>query len=194
MIQADTSAEALAAELDSLDASARLEAVRALPRGALPDLYDLCHGRAAGLAELVPAEIADGVPVRHFGLNSLALFRRFEKRFLRTPDGGSELWGYNEQAMRALTGPGYFVVPAPAPGEEAGIDYRRVPPRTPDCGWPAVRTNERGLARLVYGGMVDTLRRVSEGVCIGRAHKGGEPFDAWFVLVRESLTDSSEPR
>lgn len=186
-LRAGACADELATHLDGLEDEARLSEVRALSGRDLAQLYERCAGRPAALEELVPETIEAGVPVRHRGINSLPVFRRFEKRFLRSPDGEAELWGYNEQTMRPLTGPGYFVVPPPGEGEEAGIDYRRVPPRAPDCGWPAVKPNGRGLARLVYGDMVDTMRRVARGVSIGRAHKGGKPFDAWFALVREPL-------
>ena len=68
---------------------------------------------------------------------------------------------------------------------EVLIDYREVPPEAP-AGWPEVRGNDRGPGRLVYGGMVDTLRRVSEHVTIGSAARGGRDLGSWFVLCREA--------
>jgi hypothetical protein len=64
------------------------------------------------------------------------------------------------------------------------VDYTRVPPSAPP-GWPAVRGNERGLSRFVYGFMVDRLRRVSEHVTIGSAARHGREFGSWFLLCRE---------
>lgn len=52
-------------------------------------------------------------------------------------------------------------------------------------GWPDIRGNECGGARLVYGFMVDTPRRVSEHVTIGRAARRGKVMDAWFLLCRD---------
>ena len=65
------------------------------------------------------------------------------------------------------------------------VDYRRVPEAHPD-GWPAIRRNEQGLSRFVYGFMVDTLRRVSEHVTIGSAARKGKDLGSWFILTRES--------
>jgi hypothetical protein len=67
---------------------------------------------------------------------------------------------------------------------EVQIDYREVPPEAPR-GWPAVRSNEQGLGRLVFGGMVDRLRRVSEHVTIGSAARNGRDLGSWFLLTRE---------
>jgi hypothetical protein len=68
---------------------------------------------------------------------------------------------------------------------EVRIDYRRVPPERPDA-WPAIRRNEIGLARFVYGFMEDTLRRVSEHVTIGSAARRDREIGSWFVLCRET--------
>ena len=59
-----------------------------------------------------------------------------------------------------------------------------MPPQAPP-GWPAVRRNEVGLSRFVYGYMIDTLRRVSEHVSIGSAARKGRDMGSWFVLCRE---------
>ena len=53
-------------------------------------------------------------------------------------------------------------------------------------GWPAIRDNEHGLSRLVYGFMIDRMRRVSEHVTIGRANRHGKDFGSWFMLCRET--------
>ena len=68
---------------------------------------------------------------------------------------------------------------------EVLVDYNRVPPAHPD-GWPAIRPNERGLSRFVYGYMIDTVRGVSEHVTIGSAARKGKDLSSWFVLCREA--------
>lgn len=189
LLNGGADAGALRDHLDGLSPAERSEGVRALPPRALALLYERAAGQPAGLEHFVPPERSPGEPVRHFGVNSLPLFRRFEKRFMRAEDGSTQVWGYNHQSLRPLTGPGYFVIDPPQDGEEAAIDYLRVPPRQPGAGWPPLAENRchpGGLAGgLVYGGMVDRMRRVSEHVSVGRAHKNDRPMKAWFALVRE---------
>jgi hypothetical protein len=94
--------------------------------------------------------------------------------------------------MRPFTGPGYFVAyPWPRANLSSGaegagvlIDYRKLPPKPPP-GWPSVRNNRGGIARLVYGESDDLLRRVGAYVTVGRMRKGGAFADTWFALVRE---------
>lgn len=175
--------------LDSLSHAARLEATRALGREQQRRLYEAVEGALPlRLADLVPPGVAELALVRHFGRNTLPAFRHFEKRFCR-PAGADaakpgELYGFNFQALEWLTGPGYFVASEDPSRPEVSIDYRRIPPDAPP-GWPALRSNERGVSRLVYGFMVDTLRRVSEHVTIGSAARGGRDLGSWFVLCRQ---------
>jgi len=125
--------------------------------------------------------------VIHSGKNSLALFKTFEKRFCRPDAGANFLFGYNENppAIVSVTGPGYFVC-YEVPGSEVLIDYTQVPqvdaPR-PE-GWPGVKLNSAGLSRYIYNGTQDTMRGVSRHVSIGRAARGGQWMDNWFVLCR----------
>lgn len=176
--------EEIEAHLDEIDHAARVAEVRALKGKELARLHDLCAGREVGLDHFVPPSVADGVPVRHHGINSLPFFRKFEKRFLRAP-GKRRLHGYNHQALAAITGPGYFVVEEPPAGTELAIDYYQIPETRPHPDWPALRGNEGIPTRFVYGFMKDFMRRVSRHVSIGRAHRKGEPQSAWFALVRE---------
>ncbi len=178
--------EEIAAFLDGLSASDRLDAVTAL---AGPGLQGrLWEAAAAGprvaLADLVPPDFPPLREVIFHGKNSLPAFTLFQKRFCR-PAGqdGDALWGYNHQALAWLTGPGYFVVHDDA-ARGAAIDYRHVPPRGCD-GWPAVRPNDRGFSRFVYRDMIDYLRRVSRHVLIGRATRHGKDLDNYFVLCRD---------
>jgi len=175
--------------LDGLAGRDRVAAVRGLGRSEQRRLYEAVRGFAPlRLEHLVPPGTPDLVPVRHHGRNTLPLFTLVEKRFAR-PRGEeaaspTELHGYNFQSLSPLTGPGYFVARADASGTEVLIDYREVPTQAPP-DWPPIRGNDRGLGRLVYGGMVDTLRRVSEHVSIGSAARGGKDLGSWFVLCRE---------
>ena len=168
--------------------------MRSLGKTEQRRLWDAVDGfRPVTLADIVPRTVETSREVRHFGKNSLALFTRFEKRFLRPegqdPAAPAELHGYNFQESGLGTwfsGPGYFVAVASPDRPEVQIDYRRLPAVRPE-GWPPIRSNERGGARLVYGFMVDTLRRVSEHVTIGRANRHGKDMNAWFLLCRDEV-------
>ena len=175
---------------DGLAHAECVSAIRSLGRAQQSALWDASEGFAElALIDLVPSNTPVDGTVRHYGKNTLPFFSHFEKRFARQAsvdaDDPVELIGFNFQAMAPLTGPGYFIaVPSPKAGEVL-VDYRRVPTAHPP-GWPEVKSNERGLSRLVYGFMVDTLRRVSEHVTIGSAARNGKDLGSWFVLCRES--------
>jgi len=186
----------IAGLLDSLDHASRVAAVRSLGGKEQRALWTAVEGIApVTLTDIVPSSRATDEEVRHFGKNSLPMFTHFEKRFLR-PAGQDaahpeELHGYNYQSSSIATwfsGPGYFVATEDKARGEVLIDYRRVPQSHPPS-WPEIRGNERGGASMVYGFMVDTLRRVSAHVTIGRANKRGKDMDAWFLLCR----DASQP-
>lgn len=172
--------------LDTSGHTARLLAIRALTPPQLSALFDACaDSEALSLDYFVPAT-EPMHEVIHYGKNSLPAFTSFQKRFCR-PDGDVEgvLWGYNHNPkfQEAAIGPGYFVA---APGEkgEVMIDYTQRPPRHPEA-WPEIISNSSRLGFLVWAGMQDYCRRVSEHVTIGRAYKGGKPMDAWFALCRQ---------
>lgn len=179
----------IAALFDGLSPDARAGLVRRLGRGEQRALYRKVEGYApVGLADLVPPDRAALEEVRHLGLNTLPAFRVFEKRFCRLPgeDPGSpaRLAGYNFQTMAVVTGPGYFVAVEDEQAREVLVDYTQLPETRP-TDWPTVRSNERGLARFVYGFMVDRLRRVSEHVTIGSASRKGKDLGSYFALTRE---------
>jgi hypothetical protein len=180
---------AIAELLDGLGHAERVAAVRSLGRAQQRARYAAVDGfRPLRLVDLVPSRVEDFTPVRHYGRNTLPLFTLFEKRFCR-PHGADrekpgELYGFNFQSMAWITGPGYFVAHEDPGRPEVWVDYRSVPPEHPE-GWPEIRVNERGLARFVYGHMVDTLRGVSEHVSIGSAARRGRDIGSWFVLCRE---------
>lgn len=194
--EAPIQAARLASWLDGLCHDDRVAAVRSLGRARQRALYRAVDGFAeVHLRDLVPPATASRTAVRHFGRNTLPAFTHFEKRFARPEGGDAEkpdmLYGYNFQPTRLLgsiTGPGYFVAVEDPNRPEVWVDYNRVPPADaaglpPD--WPAVRRNEVGLSRFVYGFMIDTLRRVSEHVTIGSAARKGRDMGSWFVLCRE---------
>jgi hypothetical protein len=179
----------VAAFLDGLSHPERVRAIRSAGRTPQRRLYAAVAGHGSvRLADLVPPGRGAFETVRHFGKNTLPAFTHFEKRFCR-PEGQDaaaprELWGFNFQRLQPLTGPGYYVAYEDAPHGEVLVDYTRVPPSAPP-GWPAVRGNEGGLSRFVYGFMLDRLRRVSEHVTIGSAARHGREFGSWFLLCRE---------
>lgn len=181
-------AGAVAAFLDGLDHGSRLAAVRALDGSVIQERLWECAEPAppVTLADLVPPATPPLQEVIWYGKNSLPLGSRFEKRFCRPSPrhAAEELWGYNHYPLMRLIGPGYFVCHRVGDAP-AAIDYRRVPPEHP-AGWPPIRSNERGVSRFVYRGLVDYLRRVSRHVLVGRATRDGRPLANYFVLVRES--------
>ena len=179
-------AEAMAAHLNALPVEQQVAEVRALSIKNVHRLWFAAEPNGTiDLNHLVPAEIAEGTPVHHMGINTLPMGRFFEKRFARAPGNPGELWGYNHQSLAWLTGPGYFVVhEAGTEGEDLlFIDYRSVP-EGDVAGWPARAHNNSGIAKLVYGGMQDYMRRVSDRVSVGRAFVGTKDRKASFALVR----------
>jgi hypothetical protein len=175
--------------LDERSHRERIAAIRSLGRAELRTLYvGVDAFEPVTLETLVPARVADLTEVRHHGKNSLPIFTHFEKRFCRPRSGdrssAAELYGFNFQTLAPLSGPGYFIATASEERPEVLIDYRRLPVERPQ-GWPPIRSNEHGLARLVFGSLCDTLRGVSEHVTIGSASRNGKELGSWFALVRE---------
>ena len=178
--------EAICAHLDALSPQQAAEEVRALSVKLVHRCWEVSGPNGSiDLTHLVPAQTADATPVHHLGVNTLPMSRQFEKRFVRSPQDSGELWGYNHQPLAWLTGPGYFVVhDRGADGEDVlFIDYRSFPSGD-ITDWPARRGNDSGIAKLVYGGMQDFMRRVSSRVSVGRAYVGGKDRKASFMLVR----------
>lgn len=174
----------IAALLDGMSDAIRPAVVRGLGKSAQRALYERAAGHAElHLSDLVPTSQPALEEVRHLGRNTLPAFRIFEKRFCRLPNVSDALAGYNFQTMSAVTGPGYFMAREDADRAEVLVDYGRLPTLRPDA-WPEIRSNERGLARFVYGFMVDRLRRVSEHVTIGSAARNGRDLGSYFVLSR----------
>jgi hypothetical protein len=179
----DVDVSRLASYLDRLDGERRVAEVRALARDEQARLFEAAAGvRPVTLEDFVPKAVPPLQSVVHYGRNSLPLFRLFEKRFCRPDRDGGELWGYNEQPWKAVTGPGYFVA-RQASDEEVVIDYCEVPPRKP-AEWPRILPNSARLSRFIYHRTRDFMRGVSQHVTIGRATREGKAMDNWFVLCR----------
>jgi hypothetical protein len=188
-----TSAKEIADYLDALSHAERVEAIRGTGRSDQRRVWELADGFSkVSIADLVATEVPDLVTVRHIGKNTLPLFTEFEKRFCRLPDDDAAcLAGFNFQTLSTVTGPGYFVASDAVDRPEVLVDYRRLPDQHPS-DWPAVKSNERGLSRFVYGFMVDTLRRVSEHVTVGSAARKGKDLGSWFLLARRDDPSPSD--
>lgn len=190
LISAGADVAMLAAYLDGLDPEARVRDAQSVPGKLMPALYERCEGATLTLKDMVPEGTPVGQQVIFAGRNDLLMFRLFEKRFARTQDGA--IIGYNEQTMRAFTGPGFFTV-LPA-GDEIVIDYTKLPdPKDVPEIWPAVKPNARGLSHFVYKDMQDYCRRVSRDVVIGHATKHGESIGHYFILARRPPEATPEP-
>lgn len=180
--------DALAAALDAASPADRLAVVRELTPTVQERLFNAAEGRLVTLDDIVPPGTGSLTEVIHEGKNTLPAFTLFQKRFClpstaAAPADRKVLWGYNHQTLGAATGPGYFVAYDDEIAGEVVIDYRELPPEHP-AEWPKIISNKARLGLLVYHGMVDRLRRVSEHVTIGRAYKK-KPMPAWFALVRQ---------
>jgi hypothetical protein len=177
--------------LDGLTAEARVAQMYTMRRKDQKALWDkAAPGRVITMDHFVPAGTPPRTEVIHDGINTLPVFRKFQKRFCRCAEGDTTTAGYNEGATRWILGPGYFVNRATAgnPGwEERGdlvVDYFQVPEAPVVPTWPKVKPNSQGLQRLVYYQTRDFMRRVSHHVSIGTAYKVEKPLNAWFMLCR----------
>ncbi len=173
---------AIAAHLDGLAPYARVQEVTSVGGKLVGELYDAVAGaEPLTLEDFVPS--SEKGTVIFEGRNSLPAFTHFQKRFARV---GDVVVGYNHQTMSFATGPGYFVVRPPTPGEahpdELFFDYTADPPRGWPSAWPAFKPNTSGLSRAVYANMKDFCRRVANGVLVGKAYKRGVAQGAYFTL------------
>jgi len=184
----DVDLEGLSKYLDGLGPGSRVRQTRELDAEQQAVLFEAAEGfRPLTVEDFVPTAVPALRQVIHFGRNSLPLFRIFEKRFCR-PEGefaSVQLWGYNEQPFKRLTGPGYFTARQAGP-REVVIDYTQVPPYRPG-GWPEILPNSARLSRFIYNGTRDTMRGVSRHVSVGRAARAGKDMDNWFVLCRQEV-------
>lgn len=179
----------LAAILDGVGHEGRVHAVRAWKARRMASLFEAAKGaHPIDLDFLVPSSVGPLTEVIHDGHNSLPMFSSFQKRFMKTESGA--VVGYNHNVgLAALPGPGYFVVHAGTGAHEGelAIDYREVPKDKAE-GWPRIEPNGGLLGGIVYGGMVDYLRRLSTHVSIGHATRAERSRNQYFVLVRRDAS------
>lgn len=183
LLKSGASRQTIAAHLDALTPSKRVEQVGAIGGRLVGKLYDAVDGNdPLTFEDIVPADEHGTVILE--GKNSLPAFTHFQKRFARV---GDTIVGYNHQVTAFATGPGFFIVREPSSVEphptELFIDYTTDPPGVPQ-GWPPFKPNDVGLSRLVYMNMKDFCRRVSKGVLVGKAYKLGVAQNAFFTLTR----------
>ncbi|MEZ4321969.1 MAG: hypothetical protein R3F61_31145 [Myxococcota bacterium] len=164
----------LSGRLDNATHAERLAWAYTLDQAEQLKLYDLARGTTITVDDVV---LPDGAVFIHSGKNGLPVMNRFEKRFARL---GDEIVGYNHQPTlggpfnfiaKRITGPGHYTA-YNSPDGDGGIwiDYRRIPSRRhPE--FPALIDNDHGLRALIFGNMVDVVRRASRDVLIGNAFK-----------------------
>lgn len=174
-------AQELAESLDAMDEAGRMQFLEGLGKDEMIDLFERLAVLPAAPTDFLASP--PGATLVCEGINSLPLFRRFQKRFISLGEGKDPV-GYNHQLMAWLTGPGYFCVKASKDkAGEALFDYTAIPERAPD-GWPPLQPNDQGVSALVYGGMIDVMRRVSRDLFVGAAFKQGRRTGDYFVLCR----------
>lgn len=184
LLEPELDLERLAEVLDGMGHEGRVHTIRGWEKKQQAKIFEAAKGfRPLNLEHFVPAGTAPLSGVAHDGQNTLPMFSHFQKVFCRAPNDDAVLWGFNNTSTMGLTGPGYYVARKSDVEGEVAIDYRSIPSDKP-AEWPALRPND-GLGALVYGGMIDYMRGISDHVSIGRAEKGGKLMDAWFVLVRK---------
>lgn len=174
---------ALEIAFDEATHDERVTATRLFTGKLQKKLFNAAEGRPVTVDQMVPVK----EPLReviHVGTNTLPAFRHFEKRFCRPSDlEPNTLMGYNHNWYWQVTTPGYYVAYQDKSSGELWVDYRKLPNEKPDA-WPPIMSNSSRLGLVIFAGMVDRLRRVSEHVTIGRAYKKSA-MNAWFVLVRD---------
>jgi hypothetical protein len=179
--------EQLAASLDAASHDERLKWMYSLGRGDMKALFALARGQQLTME---PFSSSDVVICK--GKNSLLLFNRFEKRFAQVEH---HIVGYNVSGRIGtfVGGPGHFMgYGSPEVGGEIWIDYCKLPQTTHEL-FPPLRSNTKGLARLVYGNLLDIVRRVSKHILIGDSFKKGKPVGVLFTLCLPQDDSATEP-
>jgi hypothetical protein len=186
LLDEKTRLEQVSAYLAKLDHAQKCAEVLSLNKKCQARLWELAKdGKPIDLEYLVPKEIKPLEPQPFDGKNSLPIYTRFQKVFYRTPDG--QIAGYNNSNAAWFAGWGYYIAEKSSRDpKELAVNYMKLPKHKP-ADWPEIKSNTSGLSRLVYGNMVDFLRRVDDDVLIGKAtRKGEKEMESYFVLVRHS--------
>ncbi len=174
--------------LDGLPLAHRIEQVVALGKREQVTLWDIAeNSQPLDLTYLVPEDAKPSQPFAFEGKNSLPVFKRFTKVFYRDDQG--DVYGYSDtpKLVQVSVGNGYFqaLMNPDASEYEILMDHTRIPRKQPQ-GWPEVKPNDTFPTNYVYGGIIDSMRRVSRDVLIGRAYKmGRSPLPTWFILCRK---------
>lgn len=181
--------EKLAEILDGLGHEGRVHTMGTWNKKRMAAIFEACAGRSITLDHVVPASVGPNVEVIHDLKNNLPVFSNAQKRFCKLEGEDFPVGGYNKQfGIAAASEPGYFTV-REGDGDHANeliIDYGHVPKASKPASWPAIERNDQGILNgLVWGGMVDYLRRISQHVSIGMATKNGKPINQYFALVRQ---------
>jgi hypothetical protein len=169
--------ERLSEVLDGFGHEGRVHTTRTWDKKKMSAIYEACDGfKPLTLDDLVPPSIGPLVEVICDLKNSLPAFSVSQKRFCRPTDPAAhpdKLWGYNEtnHFQESVHGPGYFVAKTSEKAGEVNVDYKELPPEKP-ASWPKIVDNT-GVGGLVYGNMVDRMRKISNHVFIGRAERNG---------------------
>jgi len=169
----------LTAALDAADHPQRVDWCRSLNGAQLYRLFDLAKDGGPLKADDLVGD--DGEVVIHKGKNGVPVFTYFEKRFVRL---GDQIAGYNDghetapigaPIYRMVTGPGHYICyDSPEVPGEVWVDYRTLPD-TQCPEFPPLIDNDSGLRSLIFGNMVDIVRRVSDHVVVGDATKDLPP-------------------
>ncbi len=163
----------LSGQLDNATHADRIRWAYTLDEAEQLKLFDLARGQSLTTDDLVRPE--ERVLI-HAGRNGLPRFNRFEKRFARL---GEQTVGYNHNdqiggplnfIVTRLVGPGHYTAYDAPDGDGVWIDYRTIPERRHPV-FPKLIDNDHGVRGLVFGNMVDVLRRASRHVLIGNAFK-----------------------
>lgn len=163
----------------------KIQLIRSCPSKIFSDIFERSQ-KINQVNDLIPSHVDPLKEIIFYGKNSLPLFSSFEKRICLSPDKLS-LWGYNEQKLKVITGPGYFIIDQNSDRpDELMFDYTRIP-YDKVKHWPKIRSNTTGLNHLVYGGMKDYLRKIADSLYIGEATKKGASMNQYFLLCRETL-------
>ncbi len=177
-----TSLAPISAALDGATHDQRVNWMRGLGRRELSAMWTLSlkEGLPLGLDYLAAPP---DTTVIHEGQNSLPAFTRFQKRFhIPSTTGAAQGYNHNPGSISWFTGPGHFS--ARVIDERClHIDYVVMPPSVPS-DFPPLVDNASGSRKLVFGNMIDLLRRVSAHCTIGRGVKHGKDMSAWFMLTR----------
>ncbi len=174
LVRPDPDAREIAEYFDGLALGDAISAVRSLSGRRLQRALWECVSVNATVhvADLVPPDYQPMRPVVFHGKNSLPAFTQFKKICCRPPAAvtADVLWGYNENTIKSVIGPGYYVVHDTESNPYGGsaFDYTMLPEAHPD-GWPRIRPNSAGLSRFIYQNTIDYMRRVATRVFIGSA-------------------------